>query len=163
MQLRSFIISAALLLIGVSSNAVGSQAGEIHIGHPYARPTMPGQTSGAAYLTLKNNGKAADKLISIASPAAKSVEIHTMSMEGNVMKMREVPNIELKPTATVEMKPGHGFHIMLVGIRQTLKVGDKIPLTLTFEKSGKIEISASVEDKDLKAAREEPAHQHYRH
>jgi copper(I)-binding protein len=163
MQFRAFIISAALLLIGVSSNAVGHQAGEIHIGHPYVRPTMPGQTSGAAYLSLKNNGRTTDKLISITSPVARSVEIHTMSMEGNVMKMREAPDIELKPSALVEMKPGHGFHIMLIGIQAPLKTGDKIPLTLTFEKSGKAEISALVEDKGPKAATEKPAHQHHRH
>lgn len=163
MQLRSLVISAVLLLAGVSSHANEYLAGEIRIDRPYARPTMPGQTSAGAYLTLENKGKSSDKLISITSPAAKSVEIHTMSMDGNVMKMREVPAIELKPDAKVAMKPGDGYHIMLIGIRQPLKVGDKIALTLTFEKSGKAEVSASVEDKDAKAAKEKAAHQHHRH
>lgn len=163
MQLCSLIISAAMLLISVSSHAHEYQAGEIRIDHPYARPTMPGQTSAGAYLRLENKGKDADKLVSVASSVAKSVEIHTMSMDGNIMRMREVPGIELKPSAIVEMKPGHGFHLMLIGIQQPLKTGDKIPLTLTFEKSGKAEISAWVEDKDSKAASEKPAHQHHRH
>jgi copper(I)-binding protein len=163
MSLRSPVISAVMLLISVSSIAHDYQAGEIRIDHPYARPTMPGQTSGAAYLTIENKGKNPDKLISIASPAAKSVEVHMMSMDGNIMKMREVSNLEIKPAATVTMKPGNGYHIMLIGIRQPLKVGDRIPLTLTFEKSGKAEVSASVEDKDPKPAKEEAAHRHHQH
>jgi copper(I)-binding protein len=163
MQLISLIMSAALLLAGVPSHAGEYQAGEIRIDNPYARPTMPGQTSGGAYLTLENKGKNPDKLISIASPAAKAVEIHTMSMDGNIMKMREVTSIELKPSDRVEMKPGHGYHIMLIGIKKPLQVGDKIPLMLTFEKSGKVEISASVESNGPKAAKEKATHQHHRH
>lgn len=160
MQFRSLVLSAATLLVTLSSYAHDYQLGEIRIGHPYARPTMPGQTSAGAYLTLENVGKDTDTLLSIASPAAKSAEIHTMSMDGNVMRMREVRGIELKPAAKVEMKPGHGYHIMLLGIKEQLKPGDKIPLTLTFEKSGKTEVSAWVEDRNPKAAEEKPAHQH---
>ena len=163
MHLRALIISTALLLTGAPSFAHEYQAGEIRIDHPYARPTMPGQTSAGAYLTLENKGKIVDKLIAVTSPAAKSVEIHTMSMDGNIMRMREVTGIELMPTALVEMKPGHGFHIMLIGIQKPLKTGDKIPLALTFEKSGTVEISAWVEDRDSKAAKEKPVHQHHRH
>ncbi|OGB27721.1 MAG: hypothetical protein A3I66_07625 [Burkholderiales bacterium RIFCSPLOWO2_02_FULL_57_36] len=161
MQFRSLIISASMLLISASSSAHEYLAGEIRIGHPYARATMPGQTSGGAYLTIENKGKVTDKLISISSPAAKSVEIHTMSMDGNIMKMREVSSIEIKPGAKVTMKPGDGYHIMLVGIQQPLKIGDKIPLTLSFEKSGKAEVSAWVEEKDQKAVKEKAVHQHH--
>lgn len=161
MHLRSLIISAAALLLSISSNAIAEQAGNLHIDRPYARATMPGQTSGGAYLTIENKGKDADKLMSVSSPAAKSVEIHTMSMDGNVMKMREVPNIEIKPGAKVAMKPGDGYHIMLIGLRQPLKAGDKIPLTLTFEKSGKAEVSALVEEKDPKAANGKMMHHNH--
>jgi copper(I)-binding protein len=160
MQLRSLFFSAAALLFSISSYAQEFQVGDIRIERPYVRATMPGQTSAGAYLTLENKGKNSDTLISVASPAAKSVEIHTMSMEGNVMKMREVSGIELKPAAKVEMKPGHGFHIMLTGIKEQLKPGDKIPLTLTFEKSGKTEVSASVVDTLQKPSHEKSAHQH---
>ena len=161
MHLHSFIISAATIVISISSHAIAEQAGNLHIDRSYARATMPGQTSGGAYLTIENKGKDADKLMSVSSPAAKSVEIHTMSMDGNVMKMREVPNIEIKPGAKVTMKPGDGYHIMLIGLRQPLKAGDKIPLTLTFERSGKAEVSALVEEKDSKAAKGKMMHHNH--
>jgi copper(I)-binding protein len=87
--------------------------------------------------------------------------MHTMSMDGNVMKMREVSSIELKPSVKVSMKPGDGYHIMLIGLKQPLKIGDKFPLTLTFEKAGKAEVTVWVEDKDQKAEKKTNAHQHH--
>jgi copper(I)-binding protein len=161
MRLHSFIASSAMLLASLSSTAQNLKAGDILIDRAIARATMPGQTSGAAYLTLENTGKSFDKLLSVASPAAKSAEIHSMSMDGNVMKMREVPHIELKPADKIMMKPGDGYHIMLIGIHQPLKAGDKIPLTLTFEKAGKAQVSAIVEDNVAKAAKDKAAHQHH--
>ena len=160
MHLRSFILTAAMLLASISSQAQNSRVGEIYIDHSYARPTMPGQTSGGAYLTIENKGKHSDKLISVSSPAAKSVEIHTMSMDGTVMRMREVPSIEIKPGATVTMKPGDGYHIMLIGILQPLNIGDKIALTLTFEKSGTTEVMAPVKHMGPKAAKQKTSHHH---
>lgn len=160
MFLRSLTISAALLAISASSFAQSYQAGDMHISNPYARPTVPGQTSGGAYITMENKGTTPDKLVSVASSAAKSVEIHTMSMDGNVMKMREVPNIEIKPATTVTMKPGGGYHIMLIGINQQLKAGDTITLTLRFEKSGNVDISAVVENRGEKNPMGKMGHPH---
>lgn len=157
MHLRSLIISAAVFL-SFSHNSYAEQAGNLHVDRAYARATMPGQTSGGAYVTIENKGKDADKLISASSPAAKSVEIHTMAMDGNVMRMREVPHIDITAGSKITMKPGDGYHIMLIGLKQPLKAGDKVPLTLTFEKSGKVEIEALVEQKDLKATKEKMMH-----
>jgi periplasmic copper chaperone A len=151
MQLRSLVSLLALIAASAPALAHDYQAGEVRIDHPYARATVPGQPSGAAYLTLENRGKTADRLIGTDSPVAKKTEIHTMSMEGNVMKMRQVDGIELAPAATIAMKPGDGYHIMLLGLKQPLKVGDKLPLTLTFEKAGKVELSVFVEDMKPKA------------
>ena len=69
-------------------------------------------------------------------------------MDGNVMKMREVGSIDIKPAEKITMQPGNGYHIMLIGLSQQLKVGDKIPLTLTFAKAGKVEVMLFVEDKN---------------
>lgn len=146
MYFRFTFAVAAILLTSASIHARDAIAGELRVAHPYARSTVPGQASGAAYLTIENKGKNADKLIAITSPASKSVEIHTMAMDGNVMKMREVQNIELKPRDKITMNPGDGYHIMLIGLKQPLKRGDKFPLTLTFEKSGKVDVSVTVED-----------------
>lgn len=147
MHFRSFSVFAATLFICASTFAHDYKVGDLRIEHPYARATVPHQPSGGAYLNIENLGKQDDKLIAVASPVAKSVEIHTMSMDGNVMRMREVPGIELKPAEKVTMTPGHGYHIMLIGLKQPLKAGDKFPLTLTFEKAGKVEVSVWVEDK----------------
>jgi len=146
-QLLTFsALAAGLVLTGVA-HAHDYKVAELQVGHPWARPTVPGQPAGGAYLSIENKGKAGDKLIAVASPVAKSAEIHTMAMDGNVMKMREVGSIDIKPAEKIAMQPGNGYHIMLIGLSQPLKAGDKIPLTLTFEKAGKLEVSVYVEDK----------------
>lgn len=146
MNLRQFSF-ALTLLISASASAHDYRSGNITVDHPYARATVAGQTSGGAYLTLENKGNSADTLVSAQSPAATSVEIHTMSMTADhVMRMREVGNLEIKAKEKIAMQPGDGYHIMLIGLKAPLKVGDKLPLTLTFKKAGKIETSIFVED-----------------
>lgn len=147
MRLTTLLTLATALTIGSAAFAHDYTAGALHIAHPHARPTILNQPTGAAYLTIENNGKTTDKLVAASSPVAKTVEIHTMAMEGDVMKMREAGSIELKPAETVSMEPGAGYHLMLMGLRQPLKPGDKFPLTLTFEKAGKTEVSVLVENK----------------
>lgn len=134
----------------------------IVVDQAYARATVPGQSSGGAYLTLQNKGKQADALLSAQSSAAQSVELHTMKMEGDVMRMREVSRIDIAAGQTVTMEPGKGYHIMLMGLKAPLKAGDKIPLTLQFEKAGKQETSLEV--KDGKAANDDNKHgEHHKH
>lgn len=148
MYLRTILtlaIAATVASLG-TAHAQEYKLKGLRIEQPYARATMPNQPAGGAYLTIENKGGSADKLIAASSPAAKSVEIHTMSMEGDVMKMREVQNIELKPATRLEMKPGNGYHLMLLGLRHPLKAGDRFPLTLVFEKAGKTEVSMEVRD-----------------
>lgn len=165
MHFRSILTLAIAFTFGAAAHADDYKAGDLRIQHPYARATVAHQPSGAAYLAIENKGKNADKLIAVSSPVAKSAEIHSMSMDGNVMKMREVDGIEIKPSARVAMEPGHhGYHIMLVGLKQPLKAGDKFPLTLTFEKSGKVDVSVSVEEKNAKSGKADAdaaAHQHH--
>lgn len=96
-------------------------------------------------MTVHNNGKDADRLIKASSPAAGSVELHEMVMEGGVMKMRAVPGIDVGPGSRVELKPG-GLHMMLLDLMRPLTKGDKVPLTLVFEKAGRIEVSVWVEE-----------------
>ena len=158
MQLRSILAVAAILATGANSYADDYKLGDLDIARPYARSTVANQPSGAAYLSIENKGKSADNLLSAATPVAAKVEIHTMSMAGNVMKMREVAKVELKPSAKIVMKPGDGYHMMLIGLKQPLKAGEKFPMTLTFEKSGKLEISVTVEDKNAKTADKADVH-----
>jgi len=148
MTLRFLSVFSAALLLASAVHAQDYQLGRISIAHPHARPTVPQQPSGAAYLTLENRGDVSDRLLSLSSPVARSAEIHTMSMDGDVMRMREVGSLDLAPAAKVEMKPGHGYHIMLMGLKQPLKAGDRFPLTLNFERAGKIEISVLVDSQE---------------
>jgi hypothetical protein len=132
-------------VISALAFAHGSNIGDLHIFHPAARPTVPGQMSAAVYLKIENKGKQADRLIAVGTPIAASSQIHSMSMDGNMLKMREVEGVDLAPGAKVAMRSGPGYHIMLTGLKNPLKAGDKFPLTLTFQKAGKAEASVVVE------------------
>jgi hypothetical protein len=138
----------ALLSLSISALALAHEfvAGDIHIAHPHARATVPGQPAAAAYIGLDNGGKTADKLIGASSPVAKAVELHTMSMDNNIMRMREVKEIDLPPGAKIMMKPGDGYHLMLLGLSHPLKAGEKIPLTLKFEKFGTLEVQVVIDE-----------------
>jgi copper(I)-binding protein len=146
MRIDKIVTFTMALTLGAFACAQDYTVGPLHIEHVVARPSFPGQPSGAAYVTIDNTGKSPDKLTSASSSIAKSAQIHTMSMENNVMKMREIDGIELKPGSKTVMQPGHGYHIMLIGLKQPLKVGDKFPLTLNFEKAGKVEVTVVVEE-----------------
>lgn len=148
MFLRLLPIFFCAFVISTSIHAHDYQLGTLHIDHPYARATVVGQANGGVFLSVENTGKEGDKLISVNSPVAKAAELHNMTMEDNVMKMRAVNDIELKPMTTVAMKPGGGYHIMLIGLTQPLTAGDIIPLTLSFQKAGKIQVQAHVMDKN---------------
>ena len=144
------VFSAALLVGAV--HAAGYRAGNIRITDPHARPTVPGQAGGAAYLTLENTGGSADRLVSVSSPVAQSAGIHTMRMDGDIMRMRDAGELRLAPAAKVEMKPGMGYHIMLNGLKQPLQAGATFPMTLNFEKAGEVDVSVTVDGKDAKPA-----------
>ncbi len=115
----------------------------LQIDKAVARATVGKQTTGAAYLQIDNKG-ADDVLLSASSPVAAKVEIHTMTMEGEVMKMRALPQVERKAGQKLDMKPGNGVHLMLMGLKKPLAVGDRFPLTLAFRKAGKIETTVEV-------------------
>jgi copper(I)-binding protein len=99
--------------------------------------------TSAAYLTISNGGGTADALIKVASDVADSVELHTMTMKDNVMTMSPVAQIDIPANGKAELKPG-GFHVMLIGLRQELKEGDVVKLTLTFQNAGTVAVEAPV-------------------
>ena len=120
---------------------------EIEVSDAWARPTPPGSTVAAAYLTLENTGDDDDALIgAIAPEAAGSVELHTHTHENGVMKMRQVPEIELPMGESVALKP-HGLHLMLIDLKTPLEAGQTFPLTLTFEQAGDVDITLEVRQK----------------
>jgi copper(I)-binding protein len=152
---RSFARIAARLtgvaLVAATSCACahGYTLGNIDIAHPYAVATPPGATTGGGYIKeLSNKGTVDDKLVSVSSPAADHVELHTMSMDGDVMRMRQVPGIVIPAGGHVDMVPGNGYHLMLIGLKQPLKIGDKVPARLTFEKAGSVDVELHVQARE---------------
>jgi len=124
--------------------AADYKAGAIVISNPWARATPSGATAGAGYFTVTNTGTTPDRLVAATSDAASNADIHEMSMANGVMQMRPLKDgLELKPGATVQLKPG-GEHVMMTGLKQPLKQGDHIKGTLTFEKAGKVDIEYDV-------------------
>lgn len=139
------LLPAALLCICASMPAYGSSNGAISVGPSYARASMPGQKTGGAYLTLENRSTSPDALIAVETPAAGEVEMHVMSMQGNIMRMRQVAAIELAPGATLAMQPGKGYHLMLMGLKAPLKAGQTLPLILHFRHAGTVRAAVPVE------------------
>ena len=124
--------------------AFGAQA-QTTVKDAWVRGTVAGQKATGLFAQITSAG--GGKLVSVASPLAGVVEIHEMAMDGNVMKMRAVPSLELPAGKAVELKPG-GYHVMLMELKQELKAGDVVPVTLVVEGADKkretIEVKASV-------------------
>lgn len=135
----------SLLVIG-STQAHAANLGSLIIEQAHARATVGNMPNSAAFLKLVNQGKSDDALVSASTTMAERVELHTMSMEGDVMKMRTIDSIELKAENSLAMKPGQGPHIMLFGLKKPLKAGEKFPMTLTFRKAGAVDVSIEVMD-----------------
>ena len=153
-RLRQLATGLALGLAALAATAHDFTLGSLTIGHPYARPTVPGQSVGGGFMSIANKGPD-DRLLSVTSTVAKSVELHTMSMDGDVMRMRQVEGIALPAGQSVELKPG-ALHMMFIGLKAPLKAGDKVPVTLRFEKAGELTVRVSVQAPGADA----PAHKH---
>jgi periplasmic copper chaperone A len=120
-------------------------AGDLTIAGGWARAMLPGQPTGGGYLTITNKGAAADRLVSVTSESAGMVEIHTMETTDDVMVMRPVEGgLEIAPGATVELKPG-GLHMMFMSVKEPFKPGASVPVTLEFEKAGKVQATLPVQ------------------
>jgi copper(I)-binding protein len=154
-----------------SAGAGSAGAGTIEISGAWARTSPMVAGAGAAYMVIKNTGSEADVLVSASSPAAKTTEVHetykveespaasmdggmaspAASMDGGMgsggamMGMRRIESLEIPAGGTVELKPG-SYHVMLIELVAPLKAGEKIDITLTFEKAGEIKVTAEVKD-----------------
>ncbi len=135
------ILVAALTACGGTGGAAGSS---INVSDAWVRNPLISDQPGAAYLGMQNNG-AADRLLSVTSDIAQTIELHESMESGGMMQMSPVANIPVPANGKVELKPG-GFHMMLMGLTRPLKVGDEVQLTLNFEKAGKIPVTAEVKE-----------------
>lgn len=126
----------------------------------WARPTVQGQAAGGGFLKI-TGGAAADRLLAGSAGVSKSVELHSMTMDGTTMRMRQIDAIEVPAGQTVELKPG-GLHVMFIGLNQPLKAGDSFLLSLRFEKAGevKVDVKVSAQPPTGSAAGGHGAHKH---
>jgi len=140
--------SALVSSVFVVGSAMALADAGVKVTNVWAKSTAPGQNVAAAYLNVVSSAPTA--LVRAESPAAKLVELHEMKMDGDMMKMRPVQKIDLPAGKEVKLEPG-GLHVMLIDIKQPLKVGEKVPLTLVFEAGGKTEkVNIDAEVKDAK-------------
>jgi copper(I)-binding protein len=159
-------ITAALTslcgLMALPALAHDFKAGDLRIDHPYATPSRPGMDTGAVYFrAIKNQGTEPDRLLSARTPVATRVELHRMDMDGDVMRMRAVPAIDLPANTDVRLRHGtaNGHHLMLIGLKAPLKDGDRFPVTLTFQRAGEREVMVWVQTPSRSAA-SAPADEH---
>ena len=139
------LILVLSICVGIAGQARAQTpaASTIAIEQPWTRATPAGAKTGAAYLTIINRGSAADRLVSASTPIASKVQFHEETNDNGIMRMRELPTVEIGPGAMVTFKPG-SMHIMLVGVKQQLKDGQTFPLVLEFEKAGEIDLQIPV-------------------
>ena len=148
MRRTLFRLSAAIALTlgALLTSPGGAGASSVMIVQAFARASAtPTATSGAAYVSLMNHGAEADRLVSAASPAAKTADIHKTDIVDGVMKMQAAGPLEIPAMGTLEMKPG-GYHVMLIGLVKPLKKGEEIEITFTFEKAGDVTVKVPVGD-----------------
>jgi copper(I)-binding protein len=136
-------ITLSLALIVSAAAAETVKVGALELSGLWTRATPPKAPSAGGYLTIVNAGKEPDRLIGAASPMAGKVDFHAMAMKNGIMTMRPVTGIDIPTGATVALEPD-GLHIMFTQLNGALKQGGTMPITLTFEKAGKVEVSLQV-------------------
>lgn len=142
--LAAFLAALFLSVSPSDSFAHDYTVGSITVMHPWARATPGPAKAGAGYLGLKNNGTTTDRLVKAESNLSKRTELHTHIMEGGIMKMTHVEEgIEVPAGKEVMFEPG-GLHVMFMGLKAPFKEGEMLPVTLYFEKAGKVEVELTV-------------------
>jgi periplasmic copper chaperone A len=147
--MRAKIVTSLLVLatcvVGSVARAEDVKAGDIVISQAWSRATPNGAKIGAGYFTIENKGTTSDKLVGVTGEISGKIEVHEMSMNNGVMTMRPMDGgVTIDPGKTVKLAPG-GYHLMIMDLKSPLKQGDKLPLTLSFEKAGKVAVVLDVE------------------
>jgi copper(I)-binding protein len=143
---RSFAFTLLLSgLLAAPACAQEVKAGDLVITQAWSRATPGGAKVAGGYLTIENKGTSADRLIGGSGDVAAKIEVHEMAANNGVMTMRPLDKgLAIEPGQTVKLAPG-GYHLMLFDLKEPLKQGDKVPITLEFEKAGKVKLSFDVE------------------
>lgn len=146
MTLLKSLLSASLVSIALINGAMAAEVaiGDITVSNAWTRATPPNAMAGGGFLVITNKGASDDKLVAATAPITDRTELHEMAVIDGVMKMRQMESgIPVPAGATVELKPG-GLHVMFMGIKQPLKEGETLPVTLTFEKAGTVTVDMPI-------------------
>ena len=145
-MMKDMMLAAfALALCAAPAAADDVKAGDLVISQAWSRATPGGAKVAGGYLTIENKGTAADRLVSVSADIAGKAEVHEMAMDNGVMKMRPLDKgLVIDPGKTVKLAPG-GNHLMLQELKGPFKEGEKVPVTLEFEKAGKVAVSLDVQ------------------
>ncbi len=146
-KLSRILALAALsaVVIAAPVRAEDVKAGDLVISQAWSRATPGGAKVAGGYLTIENKGTASDKLIAVSADIAGKADVHEMAMDNGVMKMRPLDKgLVIEAGKTVKLAPG-GYHLMLQELKGPFKEGEKVPVTLEFEKAGKVAISLDVQ------------------
>ena len=142
-RLAYAVLVATLLTAPARAQEV--RAGDLVITQPWSRATPGGAKVAGGYLTIENKGSTSDRLIGGSADVAARVEVHEMATDNGVMTMRPLDSgLTIEPGKSVKLAPG-GIHLMMFDLRSPLKKGDKLPVTLEFEKAGKVKISFDIQ------------------
>ena len=132
---KSWLLALFAVLMGIGQPL---EASEILFGPLQLRATVGSMSSSAAYISIMNHGKMADRLIDVTSNLANKTELHTMELDNGVMKMRQVEGgIDLPAGQTIHLAPGGGYHVMLIGLNAPLTADSMFEITLVFKNAGK--------------------------
>lgn len=158
--LKTGIITLFLTTLLVqNSGAEDFKKADIVVQSPWTRATPLTAKVAGGYVVIQNNGDTEDRLISVTSPGLDRIELHEMSMENQVMRMRKLKSPIIIPAkGQVELKPG-GYHVMFLNLKNPFKQGETVPATLHFEKAGDIDVRFSVEGMGAKSAHDKNADQ----
>ena len=144
-QRTAIFLSIAAAVLATPVRAEDVKAGDLVITQAWSRATPGGAKVGGGYLTIENKGTTPDKLIGATADVAAKVEVHEMVMNNGTMTMRPMENgLTIDPGKTVKLAPG-GLHLMMMDLKNPLKQGDKLPVTLQFEKAGKVAVTLDVQ------------------
>jgi copper(I)-binding protein len=131
MRTATKVVVTFLLSLSTSLVMAQTSINGLEITDPWIRASVPGQTNGAAYLEIKNTNPQPAAIVAAASDRAPRIELHSVSREGGMARMREVEKIDIPANGTVKLAPG-GFHIMFIGLTQPFKDGETVSIQLTL-------------------------------
>ncbi|MBZ9782410.1 copper chaperone PCu(A)C [Pseudomonas sp. REP124] len=145
-MLNKLIVVATLLLPACFANAHEYKAEELEIAHPWSQELPPNAPNVAAYFVIHNEGKTADRLLSVDSPISGDAQLHEHVMQNDVMKMQHVAAVDIPAGGEVTFAP-MAYHVMLLNLkdRSLLTDGKRFPMTLHFEKAGDVKVEVVVQ------------------